>query len=93
VSWLHAQLSAISRNLYDSTVVHARDSIGVVKDSRIVSHDNKRSVAIKRFVAKQLHYLGTSRMVERARRLIAHDELWVVHKGAGNRDPLLLTAG
>src|SRR5215213_9462854 len=44
-------------------------------------------------IEHQVEHLGADRHVEGGYRLVAHDEAWVDTEGAGDRDPLQLTAG
>lgn len=70
---LHLEIGAILGDLYNPPVIHARYSIRVVKDSRVVRYDDKRSIAVKRFVPKKFHYLTASCVIKRARGFVAYN--------------------
>ena len=78
--------------LKDATVEHVDDAAREVGMRRGVSdHDDGRTLLVE--LAEHAHDFLAVRRVEVAGRFVGEDQLGLSHQGAGNGDPLLLTAG
>ena len=62
-------------------------------DGQVVGDEDVREAVLRLQVLEQVDDLRLDRYVERADRLVAHDELGVQRKSARDPDPLALTAG
>src|SRR5205085_572240 len=76
----------------NAAIVHVSDAIRESENPLIMSHDNEGSSAACGDAAQQLEDALAGRMIERASRLIADNQLWIVHQGTRDRDPLLLAS-
>ena len=62
-------------------------------DAEVVGDEQQRELALVAQVGEQVEHLGLGREVEGADWLVEHDDLGVADQGAGDRDPLPLSAG
>jgi len=76
----------------DPTVIHFGDTIGVLENSAVVSHNDKRAVMLRSYGFQQFHNVLAGNMVECTCGLVANQQLWPVDNGSSDRHPLLLPA-
>lgn len=92
-------VSGVSKKLfgggdfYNFAQVHHRYPIGGVLDNaQVVSDEQEREVQFILEVHQEVHDLSLNGDIERADRLIGHDKSRIERQGAGDTDPLPLTA-
>lgn len=95
VGWLAVMIKVELRGRHgfdDATIVHRGDPIRVLQNPVIVGDDDGASTRLTHEIAEQIHDALSVFRIECGGRLIANDESGMVHKGARNRHPLLLSA-
>src|SRR6185369_5252470 len=85
-------LRAVLDDFNNCSVIHAGDAVGEFKNPRIVRDHNKRSIRTAGSAAQEFHHGASSHMIEVAGRLIANDQLRVMHQSASDGHTLLLAA-
>ena len=74
--------------------VHHTDPVAdVADDGEVVGHDQEGQPELVLQLLEQVDHLGLHRHVERADRLVGHDQLGVDRERPGDADPLALAAG
>ncbi len=74
--------------------LHDRDDWAQMRyDREVVADHNRGQAPVRLQVGEQVQYLGLYRHIEGAGGLIKQQDVRFGHQGAGNGDPLALTAG
>ncbi len=84
------QEHVVGRTLFDhARGVHHVHAVGVARhDAEIVRDDHERDVELARQLPHQLQDLRLDRDVERRRRLVGDDELWIAREADGDHHAL-----
>jgi len=79
--------------LHNPTIVHLRNGIGVMEDTRVVRDDDHGTVGMHGVPGEQFHHGFARRMVQRSGRLVAKNQSRLMHERSREGDALLLPAG
>ena len=75
------------------TVFHVRHAVGVFENAIVVRDDDDAAIRLGGDVLQNLHHLLAVLAIERRRRLVANDQLRVMHQRPRDGHALLLSAG
>src|SRR5262245_12996533 len=89
----HSSCTQLIDDVRDPAIIHHGNTIGERKDTRIVRHDDENAAGVEGDGPEQFEHLVPSVRVEGACRLVADNQLRVVHQRTGNGHTLLLAAG
>jgi hypothetical protein len=87
---LQGLLIFVIHDLDDFAVVHVCDTIGELENAWIVGDYNECPVGAFRYATQSLHHAAPSLMIQIACRLVAYNQLRVVHQRARDCHALLL---
>jgi hypothetical protein len=79
-----------SVNLHDSAIIHMSDAIGKFENTGIMGDDNQGPITTYGQFFQDVHYFRPVFMIKGTGRLVAHDQLRIMHQSPGNGNPLLL---
>jgi hypothetical protein len=75
---------------FDNPILHLRDAIRVFEDAVVVRDDDQGPIVFERDLSEHPKQLVTGLGVERARRLVAKEDFWLMDQSSGDGDSLLL---
>ena len=88
------KMSSVGADLLDATEVHHRDAVGeVAHDAHVVGDEDVARLLLGLQVGEQVEDGRLHGDIERAGRLVAHDDARIAGEGPGDRDALLQTTG